>query len=207
MAVWRRAAQGLALPAWTCTWARAVKVGMKRLGWTGNPSPWVWTRGDVAVALDPRRSEFRPCKDQLAHLVREVWRRSLFAKWQARGRTDSLECRRAVYTEAQCKTARSWALVSRNHFTVLSGATYSPAKRNVQASRQERLCSFCQHQLGTWRHVAWECPAYPPSLPMPVQPLLRRLGWGDEKVLQYLCTVRTRLLEVQRRSRAQPAPD
>ena len=206
MALWRSVKHGDALPDHRSFWAKTVCKAMQRLGWSAIAgAAWTWRNDHDTVSLDVGDQHFVRSLARFSHVMRESWRRSLFAKWRGRDRRDSQVCRHSVYCERECADARRAALTNRNTFTVLSGAAYSWARR-VRPD-MDRTCPLCCSALGSWEHCAWQCPCNPPQCRRPASALHARLGRGNAQVLDHLCHTRLLLLPYLRALGTNPLPD
>ena len=186
-------------------------------------SPWTWcSNGALAsrISLMPSSAWFASNAKLLQHLLREVWRKFLYAKWATRPRIDSHLAGQVPYSEHRCAAARNLAAQSSHHTAVLVGATVSPAKLSVMMqnpgnSRRIRrgplpvfTCPFCHNEGADLHHVTWSCAqrrdeAGRPPPACPACPLQKRLGWprrrppdrSDRIILDWMAFCRKRILQ------------
>ena len=158
--------------------------------WEWNQSrPGVWrhaTLGNISF-LHPLQK-----LDLIQHNLRESFRMWCWSKHHAHSRRDSFS--EVRYNSDKCQIARKAADLF-SQFQVLSGGTISPACFSRMRQIQIPECSEC-HDAMTLEH-AWTCPKFHAmrtsclgSTNLPTCPFVRRTGWGDTKVLNFLVQLR-----------------
>lgn len=142
----------------------------------------------------------------VAHQLREIWRKSLFVSFLAHSRRDSraLSDAGVVYNEKQvASTRRLYFSASSDQRAVLTGAANSNAVyQKIQSGQVIPFCPWCEHAVvADWNHVCWDCPSFCDNRPSrPGDPLALRLGWSDGSstesmhLLSFMATVRNRIL-------------
>ena len=118
----------------------------------------------------------------VAHQLREIWRKSLFVSFLAHSRRDSraLSDAGVVYNEKQvASTPRLYFSASSDQRAVLTGAANSNAVyQKIQSGQVIPFCPWCEHAVvADWNHVCWDCPSFCDNRPSrPGDPLALRLG-------------------------------
>ena len=156
-------------------WFRNVSHGWNRT------AGWKWTHSDSGCCLD-----LSSAGDigQRQHVVGDAWRAWCLRRHMASERRDvQLDC---LHDAAGCyfrrinwHATRKFAVSCAEARTLVSGATFSPAALGGRMPhRPSTMCIWdgCT-ELGTFDHIAWECPRRPCNTPKPAEFLFSRYGW------------------------------
>ena len=140
----------------------------------------------------------------VAHQLRETWRKNLFDSFLAHSRRDSrtLNAAGVVYNEKRVAlTRRLYFSASSDQRAVLTGAANSNAVyQKIQAGQVTNHCPWCNGAtVADWNHVCWERPCFSSDRPRrPHDPLADRLGWSigsnseAKHLIHYMADVRNR---------------
>ena len=188
-------------------WLSRVRRILKDTGWSG-VAPFSWHH-EALGAMSWQVGDGPPVRRRHGHLLREAWKRKLFANFLSSDRRDAWQLRHgAVYREAQVSRARmEFQRGSAHVCAVLSGAACSLAAYYVMASGQQcdLACPFCADQVPTWSHLVWACCAFQEirgGLLCPDDAVAARLGWPTQingrwssRVSSLMAAVRAAVLE------------
>lgn len=189
------------------TWLGTVRGWLEDLGWI-EEGPFHWrchalgARGIIRWSGRVSTAEL----DVEKHMLRESWRRILFANFLGSSRRDAQAIGTPPYAESRVAAARQLFREFDTHAkAVMMGAVVSDARLDRMYHRPIQPCSWCQHPsaIPCWDHAAWYCPAFSASRPRrPNDAFQRILGWPmgrnpgtDQAVLAHLGKVRQKLLD------------
>ena len=161
-------------PLWT------FRKWLKECGWI-EAAPWLWERQGLRLCLRANAQVQR----QL-HSLRMGWREFRWERFAMSNRHESVDIGEiALQTLHQVNLEHMRRMMwSPGCRLVALGATVSPTWFQTLRVFDDR-CLWCS-ELGTWRHLCWECRACPfvdSRPPVPGCRLLRRFGWGPRRQL------------------------
>ena len=122
-------------------------------------------------------------KKEVMHAVREAWRHEELNKWlQLDGKVQLELGNRNIPTSRRTPARKFYEECDPIEQAVLLGRVKSPAaySESYAASgiKHSPLCLWGCGELGTWKHICWECARRPDGAPSyPADPLVARLGW------------------------------
>ncbi len=149
---------------------------------------------------------------QMAHWVREAWRRKQWHIWATAKRRDNHLVTDDTYDEEICLRTRKLYMETDIHGKkVLMAAAVSPAAWAVMRKEPVPLaCPFCEGDLvPDWHHCVWTCPAFAhtrQNMEAPAAQMQARNGWActtdrgrNMKVLAHMAVVRETILALRYR--------
>eukprot|EP00438_Fugacium_kawagutii_P013729 Skav209147 [mRNA] locus=scaffold3188:46368:48560:+ [translate_table: standard] len=178
--------------------AQRAKKWLQSLGWS-SVMPWVWQHPafQFKLSLTPSSEAWSDDSEWIAHLLREAWRWQWWQKYMTSQRHELAEFGNREYPKVLLENTRKMTSgASKNVIAVLTGAFVSPQMRSKQGDDVQERCPWCDG-CGHFHHVAWECQSSPQVQSRPIipsDPLVRRFGWGDSKVVKHLADCRDLLL-------------
>ena len=190
------------------TWRRLAKDfdRGRRLQWSAGPHTAVgslrkevfgfleagpWTR--LLPETEKRvKLEGSAALDAQLHALRAQYRRQAFERFLRGKRHEARELTarhsaaalRKAYAEISIKHTREALGYGPGHRAALLASVVSPswyAKAHADEEDVSQSCPWCNHELGSWIHLVWGCPANAPpdDLRPPQNPLALRFGWQE----------------------------
>ena len=119
---------------------------------------WMWHHEgtDKTITLRRDHHEWR-APGQVAHLLREAWRFYNFQEFMKGDRRATAACNDAQYDPPRYKRMLKIVEELPAAARIFAGAVVSPAHYH-KGDLVLGECPWCTRALGTWEHVAWECP-------------------------------------------------